>query len=347
MLPRILEKKDFDRFVSSLIGERRVVGPVAKGPKFVFDAIESPADLRLDYNVSMQSPRKYFLPPREMLLSFRKDPGISVKPVLKAEPLVIVGAHPCDVTAVSLFDAIFSQGVPDPHYLERRKNALIIGLDCQCPCDDVSFCHDMRSLYVTEGYDLFLTDLGDRFFVDLGTAEGKALLQKHASTRDVSKDDFEAKNEFLEKKKSNFHPRLPADLSYLPDVLEASYDSLIWEAIARRCYSCGSCNLVCPTCYCFDVTDEIDLDLSAGRRVRSWDSCQLDEFAEVAGGENFREARSARLRHRMFRKGKYILEKFGRPGCVGCGRCNRACTVDISILETYRQIAGVAGSTRT
>jgi formate hydrogenlyase subunit 6/NADH:ubiquinone oxidoreductase subunit I len=42
----------------------------------------------------------------------------------------------------------------------------------------------------------------------------------------------------------------------------------------------------------------------------------------------------------MFRKGKYILEQTGRPGCVGCGRCERACVSLISIKDTYVQIAG-------
>jgi formate hydrogenlyase subunit 6/NADH:ubiquinone oxidoreductase subunit I len=66
----------------------------------------------------------------------------------------------------------------------------------------------------------------------------------------------------------------------------------------------------------------------------------LDTFAEVAGGENFRKERSSRLRHRFFRKAKYIYEAFGRKGCVGCGRCDRNCVAEINSVETYTQIAG-------
>jgi sulfhydrogenase subunit beta (sulfur reductase) len=64
----------------------------------------------------------------------------------------------------------------------------------------------------------------------------------------------------------------------------------------------------------------------------------LEEFALVAGGENFREARAARQRHRMMRKGKYIRERFGTTGCVGCGRCIRACLVHINIVDTFNAI---------
>jgi ferredoxin len=78
--------------------------------------------------------------------------------------------------------------------------------------------------------------------------------------------------------------------------------------------------------------------LTEGVRMRCWDSCQLDEFARVAGGENFREARSARQRHRFMRKGRYLHDKFGELGCVGCGRCIRTCVVHINIVDGFNTI---------
>ena len=52
----------------------------------------------------------------------------------------------------------------------------------------------------------------------------------------------------------------------LPMLLEQSYDHVVWEEKAELCHSCGSCNLVCPTCYCFDVSDTISLDLAESVR---------------------------------------------------------------------------------
>jgi ferredoxin len=78
---------------------------------------------------------------------------------------------------------------------------------------------------------------------------------------------------------------------------------------------------------------------TGGVRRRAWDSCQLKCFAEIASGENFRKDRASRLRHRVFRKGRFILERTGKLGCVGCGRCSLHCVAKISILETLRQIA--------
>jgi len=312
MLPQVMKRGDLASWVEALMAERQVAAPVLKetsvsdpsDEKFGWEQVEDPSDVRLDYTVTVLGPKQFLWPPRQRLVSYRLDDGPDPKPVVAHEPQVLLGVHPCDITAIGTLDAAFAKDVPDPHYLARRADTAIVGIDCAAPCD-----------------------------------EGQALLEA-ARVRPATKADMEAHTKFAEEKRSNFHYKLPYEAKYLPEVLEASYDSLVWEAISRRCFSCGSCNTVCPTCYCFDVYDEIADDLSSGCRTRRYDSCQLDPFAEVAGGENFREERSSRLRHRMFRKGKYILEQTGRPGCVGCGRCERACVAGISIKDTYVQIAG-------
>jgi ferredoxin len=112
--------------------------------------------------------------------------------------------------------------------------------------------------------------------------------------------------------------------------MEAGYDSPLWRERAKKCLSCGSCNLVCPTCYCFDIQDEVDDRLQTGRRYRMWDGCMLEGFTRIAGDHNFRERPWQRYRHRYMRKGKYIFDKLGELGCVGCGRCVRACTARIA-----------------
>jgi len=97
--------------------------------------------------------------------------------------------------------------------------------------------------------------------------------------------------------------------------------------------------MVCPTCYCFDVFDELTLDMQTGEKKRHWDSCQVAPFTEVAGAEIFRKETSSRVRHRIYRKFKYITDHYGRPFCVGCGRCIRACPAKISISEVVNDLA--------
>ncbi|MGD9497232.1 MAG: 4Fe-4S dicluster domain-containing protein, partial [Armatimonadota bacterium] len=131
---------------------------------------------------------------------------------------------------------------------------------------------------------------------------------------------------------------LEATPAQFADILEQGEFDEIWHDISSRCYSCGSCNTTCPTCFCFDINDEFDLGLAGGRRVRTWDSCQLQEFALVAGGHNFRRLRWQRVRHRWHRKFLYLFRDFGSPYCTGCGRCSRACTADINIVDVSNRI---------
>ena len=98
--------------------------------------------------------------------------------------------------------------------------------------------------------------------------------------------------------------------------------------------------MVCPTCYCFDVADELALNLKKGERIRRWDACMLSDFAVVAGGENFRPKAKERLKHRIMRKFNYLMKKHGEAVCVGCGRCVRACLADISPKKITETLTG-------
>jgi ferredoxin len=111
----------------------------------------------------------------------------------------------------------------------------------------------------------------------------------------------------------------------------------VWRHTAdRRCLSCTNCVMVCPTCFCYDVVDEISMDLKTATRHRQLDACQDAKFAEVHGG-NFRQRRAARLRqfvtHKLDQTGQY-----GVPGTVGCGRCITWCPTGIDLTEMAKEI---------
>jgi formate hydrogenlyase subunit 6/NADH:ubiquinone oxidoreductase subunit I len=250
-------------------------------------------------------------------------------------PTVVLGVHTCDLHAIQLLDRVFEQGYPDQHYLRRRARVTLVSIECLKPCMQHSFCKSMGTLSVTEGFDLHLTDLGDDFAVDVGTEEGEALLAGFGQARKANEDDYRHVTRVIGEKWPRFPLRLDFDVTELPSLLSTSYDSKLWDELGERCLACGMCTNVCPTCYCFNVQDEVDFTLSAGKRFRVWDSCQLDRFATVAGGHNFRASRANRQRHRFFRKGKYQTDAYGLVGCVGCGRCAQACLVHITPVDTF------------
>jgi sulfhydrogenase subunit beta (sulfur reductase) len=335
---KILEKDAIGSLVSALMADYRVIGPKAKGPKFVFEPIADPAELRLDYDTSILPPKVALQPPCERLATFHLEGEPSVEQVIEAEPTVLFGVHTCDLKAIQVLDKAFTQDYPDAHYLERRKQTVIVAVECLQPCDEHSFCKDMGTLNADEGYDLHLTDLGQAYAVDVATKAGEKLLSSYDGTRGATDADARRLNEVLSAKWPRFKKRLEFDVGELPALLTTAYEHPLWSELGDRCLACGSCTNVCPTCYCFDVSESVSLDLTEATRTRRWDSCQLDEFARVAGGENFREAQTARQRHRFFRKGKYIYEQLGMLGCVGCGRCIRTCLVHINIVDGFNAI---------
>ena len=341
MLPKVLSKVRFPDFVARLLRGGRVFAPVAKGAQFAFAEIapDEIAGIRMDYDISILPPKKLFMPQRETLLTFQSRGPEGVRAEVKSQPTAILGVHPYDLHGIATLDAAFSLGARDAYYLAKRAATTLIGMNIKAPANDNQFAVDMHAIDPPAGgYDLFLTDLGNRYYVEIGTPIGEALAEDDMFTP-TGASDHKGKQSYDAAKAAAFKRKLPYDTRYLPELLDVAYDSLVWEAAARKCFSCGTCTNVCPTCYCFDVMDKLSMDALSGTRERTWDSCQLEGFAAVSGGENFREERSSRLRHRMFRKGKYIFERTGRSGCVGCGRCINHCVAKISILEAFQQIA--------
>ncbi len=345
MLERLIERSKLLAAIGALAPARRIIGPVLRDGRHFYEAVERPEALDLSFAYCVYGPRAFLFPPTETLFTFDRSKGrFEVRPVYDDRPTALVGAHPCDINAIRLLDRVFSKNHRDEHYLRRRENTFIVGIDCPRPCTDGVFCADVHGNEAAEGFDVMLYPLGGddghaRYGVEFGTEAGREWLTRGRRASVATEADRRAFESYRARKAAAFPRILRTRFEDLPALLARSYDSLVWEATARRCYSCGSCNLSCPTCYCFNVFDEVDMSLDAGERKREWDGCQLGGFARVAGGHNFRPKAASRLRHRIYRKGKWVYEQTGLAGCVGCARCNRACTAKISSVEILNQLA--------
>jgi sulfhydrogenase subunit beta (sulfur reductase) len=334
-----LPKTALPDWIQLLQREFTVVGPKKLKQEYIFDTIRSASELELTYPTTILPPKKVLLPTREELIQFDfEDNKRNITPIFDDSPTVLFGVHTCDLHAIALLDHALNVEYPDQHYLARRKATTIVSIECLQPCTEYAFCKSMGTLSVHENYDLHLTDLGVRYIIEIGSEKGAELIKSFPSVREGSGEDYQQLRRIMSEKWSKFQYQLDFDISELPSLLSISYHSPVWEELEARCLACGSCNIVCPTCYCFNVIDEMDLRLLSGTRVRVWDSCQLDRFATVAGGHNFRPDRGSRLRHRFLHKGKYQTESSGMVGCVGCGRCAQTCLVHISPVEIFNEL---------
>jgi ferredoxin len=319
-----------------LAGGYEVIGVKKHHGKYRFEKLDEASEAVLHYDVTLQSPKKFMFPPREDLVVFAGAGG--KMPAAESSERIIFGVHPYDIHAIALLDEVLRDGQPDPYYLERRERTIIVGVDVTIPSVN-AFCSSMGTATVETGFDLMLTAIEGAYFIRVGSEKGNRILPTQAVRQpsDLQRAHY---NKEQERTQSLFalNKVLPS-VRDLPVLLEKNQHNPVWEELEKRCLGCGSCNLVCPTCYCFDVKDEMALDLSGGVRYRVWDGCLLKDFTRVASGEVFRESRAHRNRHRFFRKGKYMLEKYNRPGCVGCGRCTTHCLADINPVEVFNAIA--------
>jgi sulfhydrogenase subunit beta (sulfur reductase) len=332
-----LQQAELEAWVAALIGRSRVMAPQAKGKRFAFGPLARSVDLRLDYDVAVLPPKQYLQPPKETLLRFGKEDWNSQ---INEEPFVLFGVHPYDVVAIGQMDTVFGDGEADVHYLARRAAVTIVACDVQTPSENC-FAGCMGTAVCKDGFDLLLTKVGERYVADARTEKGQALVDLLPEQRAAGRDALLGRVRVWHQNRAALRKHelviAPEDL---PDLLGHQYEHPVWAEKARTCFSCGSCNLVCPTCYCFDVRDEVDWDLENGARSRFWDGCMLQEFASVAGGHNFRRDAAARYRHRYLRKGKYIPDKFGQVACVGCGRCISACVAKIANpVEVFNRLS--------
>jgi sulfhydrogenase subunit beta (sulfur reductase) len=331
----ILKKSNFDHFITSLAMEQKVMAPVSKGFKsYAFESVTSGREVSLLHIPTILPPKKFFMPQYETIIEYSKRDGLNVHGVLEHEKTIVFGVHTCDLAGIQCLNMALSEPPKDINYLARKNKVLIIGIECNDYCDEYASCTLMGNELPNGGYDAFFTDLGEYFLIHLNTKWGDAALGKTTLLEPATEEHGKALETLREKKRGIFKNEVDIEHQKIAGLFDRSFKSPVWNDLDGRCLSCGNCTSVCPTCFCFDVIDEQNLDLLTGRRYRRWDSCQTESFATVAGGENFRHKRGARQRHRYYRKFSYQVEHFSRYFCTGCGRCSRTCMAKINLKET-------------
>ena len=344
MIFKVFDKPELQKLFE-IIAVNPVVGPISRGtgqdgsPLVDFDYVYDFNDLCLDYRNTVHSLKRFFLPYREKLCSFEMNGDDWEKNVdLNVyKPHVFFGVHACDINGLNKLEKVLTGNVyPDPYFAAKRRNMFIIGINCLSPLPSC-FCHSMGTDTVLHGFEMLLTDLGDRFFAEVQSAKAFNILTA-VNTRDPEQHDHERYMEVVAAKNKGFVSQV--DTTDLTKILDMEFQSDVWKEWGDKCLACGTCANVCPTCYCYGVQENVDLDLQGASKTRQLHSCNLIDFALVAGGHNFRPERHVRLKYRFYHKHRGFVEAFEESLCVGCGRCGNSCLAGITVPEVIASVRG-------
>ena len=348
-----IEKVHFNTLLTRLKeAGYQTVGPCVKNDSLIYAPITSLDDLPRGYITEQsaghfrlvrtghpryfdvipgaQSWKQFLFPSRTELFRLRQTDDQWEQQPMTTETLsyAFIGVRACELAAIQIQDNVFMRAdFTDPIYRVRREHAFILSINCLHPAG-TCFCVSMGGgPRVKNGFDLNLTELDEVFLLTVGSELGCNLLEGLP---------FEAASAFLlnnaerQMQRAEQQMGLELETADLPNLILDHLDHPYWREIGTRCLSCANCTQVCPTCFCWDVTDQMSLDRKETRRERVWDSCFNPGYSYQAGG-NTRPAIHSRYRQWLSHKLGTWKQQFGTFGCVGCGRCITWCPAKIDL----------------
>jgi ferredoxin len=352
----VMASGDFQTLLDALKKKGfKVIGPTLKDDAIVCEELETVSELPIGwtdeqaggeyhikkrkdsamfgYTVGPHSWKRYLHIPRTTLWEGKRDSLQATDGSTSAPRWAFLGVRPCDLNAIAIQDDVMMNGAyTDAGYVARRKKNFIVAVNCG-QAGGTCFCVSMQTGPKAESnFDLCLTEILDgphRFLVDIGSHKGGEIMAEVPHT-EVTDADVKAAEKAIANAAAHMGRKLTTE--GLRETLETNTENPRWEDVANRCMACANCTMVCPTCFCMTVEDYTDLKGEKARRDRRWDSCFTVEFSYIHGG-SIRASAMSRYRQWMTHKLASWVTQFGRPGCVGCGRCITWCPVGIDITE--------------
>ncbi|MGI6219681.1 MAG: 4Fe-4S dicluster domain-containing protein [Bacteroidaceae bacterium] len=340
-----IKHSDLDGWLERIIATScRVIAPVTQDGHTDFSPIRSPKEVAADDQIqTIQSAKQAAFPKADILFSYRKKGTDTTleQPSPESYPKTVIWrAHPCDAAGFAPLSAIFNWDYKDNLYNARLERTTLVAFSClkadaYCFCTSVGGGPGQKA-----GCDILVTKLpSGTALVEVGTEKGAALTAL-APEIFCEANEVAGENAPIFTEKEAALAKIPTRFTReeIRAKLKDAFDLPIWKEQSARCLGCGACAFVCPTCACFDIQEDPH-GPRQGRRVRCWDSCGFALFTQHTSGHNPRPTQATRWRQRILHKFSYMPERLAQTGCTGCGRCSRACPVDMNLLEHLTAIA--------
>lgn len=341
-----IEKSQWSQGLDKLRGAYRLFGPVKEKTFHNIKELSDGQQPDLTFQNTRLSPKSLVFPQSEAMLTYSLDEATPDHHIPKEapkdySPRAVIGMRPCDAKALSLVKMNFdTDQYKDPYWLNLYNATTFVGLACNAPCS-TCFCTTAGcGPFHEEGLDVLLVDQDGSYLAKALTDKGAALLKTAAWTAEADADIDQAK----QAAEAKITAKIETDSLRGSDTM-SMYNAQFWEDVAFACLNCGTCTFSCPTCWCFDIQDEVYR--KKGVRMRNWDSCMFPIFSVHTTGHNPRDTKTSRVRQRFMHKLKYFVDKYDQGiMCVGCGRCVRQCPVNIDIRKVSALMNGLGAEAR-
>lgn len=339
---QVIQKDAVPPWVAALMAQAALIAP-HHGPYGdpQLAPLRSVEELDLDYTHDLLPPTRYLLPPSEVLFRFKNGDGLTLVPEYDERRRIFFGIRSCDVKGIRYQEQFFRRDFPDIYFLTRLTNAAVVSLACTAPPLPTCFCPCCDGgplLKPGEGYDIQLTPLKGRYLVEVDSETGERLMaEAPALFREATSADLAEREEIV----AGIDQKFSTGAYLSRGIAKVTNDAVpeeVWEELADRCIGCGGCSYLCPFCTCFTVSDR-SRDGKEGERLRRWDHCILAGFTREASGHNPRDRKCEQFKRRFFHKLSYqYMQREGRPGCVGCGRCLTTCMTAVDMAAVLMRL---------
>lgn len=236
-----LGKDQMHRLLDALKEYGELIGPVHDGQWLRMQTFSKYEELCLK-GISWFTSKEYFFPQRQVLFQFD---GHSLTRQEEFPKRVLFGLRLCDLNAIAVNDKLFLEQEPQHReYKGYREGLTLVGLWCDEVQDKYCFCSSME---LEHFYDICLYDRGDYYHIKAGSEKGQEILEK---LQLLPNGPYEKEFPTGEMKLST------------KDIAKFFDKNQVWQKGAKECLSCGDCTTLCPTCMCFDVQDEVEVDLT-------------------------------------------------------------------------------------
>ena len=325
----ILQKDNVRALLDHLAADRDVFVPATVNDVKEFALYRDGVEPDFDMVNTTMPPKDLLFPQTQKMYHFSvgEDGSYVIGEFDESREQVAFGIRPCDMRSIACLDEVFlTKGFVDDFYAGMRDKLTTVAIGCT-RAEETCFCESMGVSPVdAPNADVMLLDGGDAYLVKAQSERGQAEVERWAQFTEEG-----------ELEPLGCEVPLKVDAAGIMGKLDRMYEDEIWDNLSVKCLNCGTCTYVCPTCHCFDISQENRK--KEGVRFRCWDSCMFSEYTLMAGFHNPRPTKLERVRNRFMHKLCFFEQRYGMSLCVGCGRCVEKCPVALDITRLIDDVA--------